>query len=109
MDALQTWEERALSQGAHQEVRIRPIPEAHLVDLGYRRSLGTPKGQRADYRKPLDDGRGLHVREYEDHMRVHWDRTAPSVDRVVHLVDDARGVTLTGGLTLVALLVWPLL
>lgn len=106
---MERWEKRALSRGAHEDVRIRSIPEDELRDLGYRRSVGTPKGQRADYRKPLDDGRGLHVRVYRDHMRVHWDRTAPSVNLLGHLVDDAREFALTGGLTLLLLLAWPLL
>jgi hypothetical protein len=90
-------------------MRIGPIPERELTDLGYRRSWGTPKGQRADYRKPLEDGRGLHVRAYQGHMTVHWDRTAPSVNLVGHLVDDARGITLTGGFAVLALLALPFL
>lgn len=109
MSPLQPWETRCLALDAHEELSIAPRPEEALVELGYRRSLGTPKGQRADYRRPLEDGRGLHVRVYADHMTVHWDRTALAVSPVGHLLDDARGMTLTGGATLLALLLLPFL
>lgn len=109
MRVLQPWETRCLALDAHEELEIARRPEEALVELGYRRSIGTPMGQRADYRRPLDDGRGLHVRVYADRMTVHWDRTAVAVSPVGHLFDDVRGPTLTVGATLVLLLTLPFL
>lgn len=106
---MQRWERQALSNEAHEELRLEKVTGEELLALGYHRSLGTPKGQKADYRKALDDGRGLHVRVYSDRATVHWDRTAPSVSPVGHLIDDARGEALTGGATILALLALPFL
>jgi len=59
-----------------------------------------PKGQMADYRYALTDGRGIHVREYDGTYAVHWDEVDPSVNVVGHLVRDAPGVVLLGALAL---------
>jgi hypothetical protein len=40
---------------------------------GYRRHVGTIRGQWADYRRVLDDGGEFHVRVYLDHYELHVD------------------------------------
>ena len=33
----------------------------------------------------MPDGRRIHVREFENHYRAHWDIVSPSVDVLEHL------------------------
>lgn len=91
---LESWERRVLeTMPAHQEVVIPRFSEAHLLAKGYRTSMGEPHGQREDYRRKLPDGRGLHVKDYEDRMTIHWDKVDPSVSRIRHLIYDAPEIT----------------
>ena len=60
-----------------------PHPEAS----GLYASIGlAPKCRH--YRHALPDGRGLHVHEYADHYRVHWDAVDPSVSVLRHFLHD---------------------
>ncbi|MCS6768220.1 MAG: hypothetical protein RMJ59_05135 [Candidatus Nitrosocaldus sp.] len=81
--------EDVLDLPAHRDVVISKCWIVHPTAVGFRRSIGEPKGQIADYRFALHDGRGIHVREYGDHYRVHWDMVDPSVSIVTHLKRDA--------------------
>jgi hypothetical protein len=96
--ALEAFERRALEQEAHEEVRLPEMSAEELREAGYRRGLGTPKGQEADYRRATEDGRGFHIRDYGESMTIHWDHTAPSEDPIGHLADDAEGSKIWGGL-----------
>ena len=60
---------------------------AHPLAAGLYRSLGLARRCR-HYRKALPDGRGLHVHEYGDHYRVHWDAIDPSISLLRHLWHD---------------------
>ena len=53
-----------------------------------------PDGQDADFRLPVADGRGLHLKLYDDCYLMHWDEVAPSVNPVGHLVQDAPEVVI---------------
>ena len=75
----------ALPQHGKLHVRRDDVP--HPRDAGLYRSLGLARKCR-HYRHALPDGRGLHVHEYEDHYRVHWDAVDPSVSLLRHLWHD---------------------
>lgn len=72
--------------------------------MGYYESSGEPKGQVADYRRALSDGRGIHIRVYSDHLTAHWDRKDPSTNPIGHLLQDAPGWAIALGLAGLALL-----
>lgn len=65
------------------------------TEAGYRSSkLGKRKGQKRDYRMRAsaldsDDGRELHLREYENRYTLHWD--AYPAKNPMHAVKDAPG------------------
>lgn len=84
------WEAQILNADAHKEFRVNRVDPRWLKADGYYESTGLPKGQFADYRKKLADGRGIHVRYYPNGMMTaHWDRVDPSHDLLGHLVVDA--------------------
>jgi len=56
--------------------------------------LGDPKGAKRQYRLYLRDGRSLHLREYDTHYTLHWDKRDPRTDPLGHLIEDARGTLL---------------
>jgi len=45
-------------------------------EAGYRRHVGTVRGQWADYRRVLDDGGEFHVRTYLGHYELHVDEVS---------------------------------
>lgn len=96
------WESHILDEPAHREQPIPHHTEEELQEMGFTRDVGAPKGQDADYRKPLPDGRGLHVRAYGDRMTVHWDHVDPSVSKLGHLVKDTPW--LVAGVAVVSML-----
>lgn len=55
---------------------------------GFKLSLGMPRGQVADYRMRLSDGRCLHVVELRDRYLVHLDSVDPSDNPLGHLLSD---------------------
>jgi hypothetical protein len=75
----------ALPQHGKLHVRRDEVP--HPRDAGLYRSVGLARKCR-HYRHVLPDGRGLHVHEYDDHYRVHWDAVDPSVSLLRHLWHD---------------------
>lgn len=82
-----------------------PIPtELELQHNGYYRSTGLPVGQVADFRKALPDGRGIHIRIYNNRATAHWDRIDPSRSLIGHLLADAPVPTIlaTAGIAVLA-------
>jgi len=73
----------------HEDIVIPRSKVKHPLHVGFKRSIGEPKGQIADYRLRLIDGRSIHVREYKDCYKVHWDIVDPSVNPIEHLRYDA--------------------
>jgi len=61
----------------------RPPPDA-------KKTFGELRGQIADWEITLEDGRRIHIVEFEDHYRIHWDIVSPHVDPLKHLRLDAR-------------------
>ena len=91
---------QVLAQPARTDIWVEKWRAPHPKQSGFYAHVGLPKGQMADYRYALTDGRGIHVREYDGTYAVHWDEVDPSVNVVGHLVRDAPGVVLLGALAL---------
>ncbi|MEM0364014.1 MAG: hypothetical protein QW450_03145 [Candidatus Nitrosocaldus sp.] len=73
----------------HKDMVVEKGSVVHPTVVGFKRSIGEPHGQSADYRLRLYDGKSIHVREYNNHYKVHWDRVDPSVSIIGHLKHDA--------------------
>jgi hypothetical protein len=52
------------------------VPPERLPQVA--RSVGAPRGQRADWRLALSCGRGLHIVEFTDRYELHIDAADPS-------------------------------
>jgi hypothetical protein len=66
------------------------VPRGHVPhpqEAGLYRSVGLAR-RCVHYRHAMPDGRGLHVHEFPDHYRVHWDAVDPSVSLVRHFLED---------------------
>lgn len=98
------WETRIIHSAPGQEQAIPNVHPATLEAYGYYPSAGLPKGQYADYRRALPDGRGIHVKLYDDHATAHLDRVDPSVNLIGHLLLDAPVFTLFAGLALASII-----
>lgn len=90
-------------------VKIDKADMPHPRELGFRRSLGTPKGQYADYRQMRSDGSGFHVLVFRKHYKVHWDRIDPATQLIRHLAHDAPGVLAAACVAVAATVALPLL
>ncbi len=73
----------------HQDI-IRPKATlSHPKEVGMKERMGEPQGQLADYKWALPDGKSIHVREYLDEYRIHWDMFDVDIDLINHLRYDA--------------------
>jgi hypothetical protein len=78
-----------LSMPPHRDLAISKWLVPHPSEAGFkRRLLAEPRGQRGDWELVVD-GRAVHVREYDSHYLVHWDRASPSRSPLRHLLYDA--------------------
>jgi len=80
---------RVLELPPHKNIRLDKKSVAHPRECSFRRRWGLPRGQLADWELVLEDGRGIHVREYRDRLEVHWDKVSPAVSRLKHLLRDS--------------------
>lgn len=74
-----------------------PRPESSGL---FRRSIGEPKGQIADWRASIDGSqKGMHVVEFSDRYEIHVDKFDPYKNPLKHLVYDSpkTGVSLLLG------------
>ena len=93
-----TWKQAIndiLSQPAHDEV-LYYFDEIEELPSYFKERLGTPAGQLNDFGVALKDGRGIHVKEYDDYYTIHWDKVDPSVSKLGHLYEDAPGILAAG-------------
>jgi hypothetical protein len=97
--------EGVLHLSKHQDLKVMKGAVPHPLEVGFKASVGGPAGQRADYRLSLPDGRGIHVREYEDYYLVHWDGRDPSVDPIGHVMEDAPHLLAMPALALAGLII----
>ena len=79
----------ALSTPPHRDLAISKGLVPHPSEAGFkRRLLAEPRGPEGDWELVVD-GRAVHVREYDRHYLVHWDRASPSRSPLRHLLYDA--------------------
>jgi len=103
------WEEvvsKVLALKPHEPIAI---PKGQLPppsQAGFKLSVGGPRGQLADYRLKLKDGRSIHVVEFKDRYEVHWDLADPEEKPLSHLaVDSPKWLIAALALALAALAV----
>ncbi|HET7337700.1 MAG TPA: hypothetical protein VFJ23_07400 [Candidatus Nitrosotalea sp.] len=86
-----TWEQvigTVLQHPAHTDIVVHKTMIPPLPDY-FTERMADADGQKADYGASLEDKRGIHVKEYDEHYKVHWDRRDPNVDPLGHLYHDA--------------------
>lgn len=59
---------------------------------GFEDSMGEPEFQIRDVRKRINGTESMHIKEYEDHYKVHRDRVDPKHDPLTHLFVDSPEV-----------------
>ncbi len=97
-----TWEQvinEVLLLSKHTDIivekwRVPPIP------TDFKERLADNDGQITDYGFALEDDTGIHIKEYEDYYKVHWDKKDPSVDPLGHLVYDSPKWLVVGAVAL---------
>lgn len=75
------------------------IPEPFSSGL-FRRSIGEPKGQIADWRASVEGSeKGIHIVEFRDRYELHVDRYDPYKSPLKHIVYDSpkTGISLVLG------------
>ena len=81
---------RILENPPHVDVTISKHLVVNPLEEGFTETfLSEPQGQLRDYELTLSDGKRIHVREFKDKYRAHWDIVSPSVDILEHLRRDA--------------------
>jgi hypothetical protein len=75
-----------LSLPPHVDIVVPKIP----LPKEARRTLGEFRGQVADWEIKLEDGRRIHIVEFEDCYKVHWDLVSPHENPIGHLRKDAK-------------------
>lgn len=96
----------------HQPLEVQPDQLPHPRSCGFYESTGLNRKCLHHFRKPLPDGRGLHVHVHRRRYVVHWDRVDPSVSVLRHFWHDvtramARGLRRVR-LEAVSPVTWPL-
>lgn len=90
----------------HVDIRIE-LWEVGPIPTAFKKHIGEPDGQNADYRYTLKDGSGIHLKVYSDHYKMHWDKRDPSVDPLGHLsIDAPHWLAAIGIGAIVALLIY---
>jgi len=90
------------------EFVIAILTLGHPLEAGFVNSIGDAAGQTANYRLPLEDGKEVHVKEFEDNYRLHWDLVSAIKNPIGHLFSDAPHWIVRGlvGLALVGIILW---
>src|SRR6266516_1976688 len=90
--ASESWRQQystVLWRPVHSEITVSKWDMPSPRQAGVVVSIGEVAGQIADSRLPLADGREIHVREYQHHYTVHWDKVSAVRNPIGHLVSDA--------------------
>ena len=80
-----------LENPAHVDISIPQNWVPHPTQEGFRWRPAEWRGQIPfrDYEIVLEDGKSIHVSEFQHEYKVHWDYISPSVDPIEHLRLDA--------------------
>ncbi len=76
---------------AHEDIVFARDEIPHPTSIGFRKDIGEPRGQFADYRLTLRDGRSIYARRYGGNCRTHWDKVDWLVNAGEHLRRDSPG------------------
>lgn len=79
-----------LANDAHVDLEFEQSEIPHPLLLGFRRDIGEPRGQLADYRYVVGE-HSIHAREYPNRFLIHWDLFDPLVNAFDHLRCDSPG------------------
>lgn len=70
------------------------IKKSQLMEpwlFGFRKSrIGWKKGALRHWRLALPNGKSIHIREYADHFKIHWDIADPRKNPLKHFMYDTR-------------------
>lgn len=91
IDGYYSWEQvisTALNYPAHTDILVNinmvpPIPSY------FQKILADRDGQNENYGFSLPDKRGIHIKVYDSHYKVHWDKRSSIIDPFGHLYHDA--------------------
>ena len=89
-----------LNNPEHEDLIIPKAMLGNLSEFGFCESIGELQGQLRDFRLALPDRRGIHIREYNDYYKMHWDIVDPHTDPMNHLRYDAPHFFVVGALAL---------
>ncbi len=81
--------DKVLNYSAHTDVRIEKYDLDRNFLQPYKSILADLDGQKGNYRITLDDGKDIHIKEYDDCYLIHWDHANPSKDPIKHLLNDS--------------------
>jgi len=98
---MQSWNDvihHVLKLSVHKDVKVVKSTVLNPLKQGFTRSLGDFRGQIADFRRPMPDGKSIHIQEFAEHFLVHWDWRDPSLDPIGHLVQDAPHILIISSL-----------
>lgn len=86
---------KVLSIPKHTELRIPKYLVTSPTEIGFEKTnLGYLKDANCQYRLMLEDGRSLHLLEYDSYYTLHWDEKDPRIDPLGHLFFDAPEILL---------------
>lgn len=91
IDGYYTWEQMigtSLGYPPHTDIIVEK-PMVPPIPAYFSRRFGDSDGQKADYGAGLTDGRGIHLKEYDNYYKIHWDKRDPKRDPIGHLYHDA--------------------
>lgn len=91
VDDYYSWEQviaTALNYPAHTDIIVGLNMVPNLPNY-FTKRLADMNGQKADYGLSMPDNRGIHVKIYDDHYKIHWDKRDPNKDPLGHLYHDA--------------------
>jgi hypothetical protein len=74
----------------HVDLLVSRLQVEEPIRFGFRKSVGWRKGALTNWRLALPSGRCIHVREYRDIFKIHWDIADPRHNPLRHLMYDTR-------------------
>lgn len=86
-----SWEQvtaTTLNYSAHTDILVG-LDMVLSLPTYFKKIFADKDGQKSNYGFSLPDKRGIHVKVYEDHYKVHWDKRSSLTDPLGHLYHDA--------------------